>query len=348
MNASLRKKIFVGMSGGVDSSVSALILKNKGYDVVGVHLRCWNIDGCSEDDTEDARRVAEILDIPFYVFDFTDEYQERVVSYMVSEYKKGRTPNPDVMCNNQIKFGLFFDKAMKLGADYIATGHYVKKKNNSLYQAKEKNKDQSYFLWTLDKEKIKKSLFPLGDFKTKAEVRELAREYKLLTATKKDSQGICFIGKVSLSEFLKKYIKAKDGRIVSEDGKILGSHTGAYQYTVGQRHGLGVGGFPTPLYVLKADVKKNLVVLAPESSKSFLTYGVNLSEVVVDKEVKKKKVLARFRYRQPLVKAELVKSNGSYKVIFKEPQRFVALGQSVVFYEDDGRMLGGGVIEEKF
>ena len=246
------KTVFVGMSGGVDSSVAAALLSAEGYDVVGIHLRCFNVDGCAARDAEDARRAAETLGIPFYTLDFEEEYKTKVVSYMVDGYRQGITPNPDVMCNREIKFGLFLKKALEMGADFVATGHYVKKEERrkkkelkthssfiiphlSLSIAKDGNKDQSYFLWTLTQDDLKHCLFPIGEYK-KPEVRKLAKKYNLPNAEKKDSQGICFLGQVTLSDFLKDYIPEKKGAVVTESGEKIGEHIGAHFYTIGQRH----------------------------------------------------------------------------------------------------------------
>jgi len=340
-------KVFVGLSGGVDSSVTAHLLKKDGYDVVGIHLRCWNKNGCDEKEAEDARRVAEKLEIPFYVFDLEKEYKKKVVDYMIDGYKKGITPNPDVMCNREIKFGLFLEKAIERGADFVATGHYVKliekKGIYHLFEGKDKNKDQSYFLWTLTQKELEHSLFPLGDL-TKPEVRSIAKEVELPTAEKKDSQGICFIGKVTLKEFLEEYLPKKEGNILSSSGEILGKHDGAHFYTIGQRHGLGVSS-TEPMYVSDTDIKENTVTLATHESKSLYRgqvgiVGINL---IADTKIPKK-VLVRIRYRQTLQKAKINIDGDSAKVIFDKPQEFVASGQSLVFYNKRGEMLGGGII----
>ncbi len=409
-------KVFVGMSGGVDSSVAAALLKKQGYDVVGVHLKCFNVDGCAERDAEDARRAAEHLDIPFYTFDYEDEYKKRVVDYMVAGYKRGITPNPDVMCNKEIKFGLFYDKAMELGADFVATGHYVRvirgasvatgrsfapaanaallsrrvfgRGNDRAKQthlrelaheapritamlavARDSNKDQSYFLWAIKPEHLEKCLFPIGEYK-KPQVRKLAEKFGLHNALKKDSQGICFLGQVDLPEFLKKYIKPKKGPIViaSKHSNILenvgmlrgnptkkfiqiGTHNGAHFFTIGQRHGIGVGGTEKPLYVADKDVKKNLVVVAEgEDHPALYKKQITLSEVnLLNQELRSKKhgkisVMARVRYRQPVFPATLVIHDSSFVLQFKKPVKFVAAGQSAVFYDKKGAMLGGGVI----
>ncbi len=342
-----KKTVFVGMSGGVDSSVTAGILKDQGYNVIGVHLRCWNIDGCAESDAEDARRAAEVLNIPFYVFDFEKEYRQKVVEYMVEGYRKGITPNPDVMCNHEIKFGMFFKRAMAMGADYVATGHYVKLKNGKLYAAKDDTKDQSYFLWMLAPKQLKHCLFPLGDLIKRTEVRRLAKKYKLPNAEKKDSQGVCFLGQIKLPEFLDKFVPSKKGSVVSTTGEVLGEHQGAHHFTIGQRRGLGVGGSAKPLYVVSKDIKKNLVMLAPENDPSQYSNKIELTGMnFIDSHVLKNmriRVWVRVRYRQALFPATL---HGK-KLIFAKPQKFIATGQSAVFYNKSGQMLGGGIIKNK-
>lgn len=379
-------KVFVALSGGVDSSVAALLLKDQGYDVVGVFMRCFNLDGCAERDAEDARRVAAHLGIPFYVWDFEEEYKQRVVDYMIDGYRQGITPNPDVMCNKEIKFGLFLERALEAGADYIATGHYVSlrsfletgveaapaaalrlhlgaatparagdqtrrasdgspKKNLvqfGLYEAKDKNKDQSYFLWTLGQEKLKYCLFPIGDY-LKSEVRDIARSAGLPTAEKKDSQGICFLGKISLADFLRDYIPAKRGPVFTTAGKKMGEHNGSYFYTIGQRHGLGIAGL-APYYVAAKNVADNSLTVA-EGNKNPALYRkeVDLGFINwISRGVPKGplNVFARVRYRQPLSKAAI--DNGH--LVFASPQKFVAAGQSAVFYSKNGEMLGGGVV----
>lgn len=367
------------MSGGVDSSVAALLLKKRGYDVVGVFMRCYNIDGCAEQDAEDARRVAEKLKISFYVWDFEDEYKNKVVDYMVEGYREGLTPNPDVMCNKEIKFGLFLKKALEMGADYIATGHYVKIQNSKiknqndkskfkiiyrLFRAKDKNKDQSYFLWTLTPEQLKHCLFPMGGY-LKSKVRELARKADLPTAEKKDSQGICFLGKVTLDEFLKQYIPEERGAVLTTSGQKIGEHQGAQFYTIGQRHGLNhetwnvqhitsAKGSRQPFYISEKDVKANTIVVAEGDDnpvfyrKEVELAGVNFINPITNYQLPFITVYARVRYRQPLVPATLACSSQSpdvsYKLEFDSPVKFVAPGQSAVFYTKDGELLGGGVI----
>ena len=390
------KKVFVGMSGGVDSSVAAALLKKRGYEVIGVHLKCYNVDGCAEQDSEDARRAAEVLGIPFYVFDFEKEYKDKVVEYMIDGYKKGITPNPDVMCNKEIKFGLFLDKALSMGADYVATGHYVRlrrtqltidnkqltKKLNSISQrsnvtcqmfaAKDGNKDQSYFLWTLTQEQLKHCLFPIGDY-VKPEVRKMARKFGLPNAEKKDSQGICFLGQVTIKDFLGSYLPQKRGLVLNTAGKVVGAHSGAHFYTIGQRHigvanrgltqterGTAQTGDFKRLYVAEKDIKENALLVAEENDPALFTKEVSLRQInfINPKlEIGNWKlgipVLTRVRYRQPLVKAELIFEknprqfafkSASVRVLFGRPQKAVASGQSAVLYSKKGEMLGGGVI----
>lgn len=353
------------MSGGVDSSVSAYVLKEQGYRVVGVFMKCYNIDGCAETDAEDARRVAEHIGIPFYVWDFEQEYKDRVVQYMIEGYRAGITPNPDVMCNREIKFGLFLEKALASGADFVATGHYVKIARAAngvfkLFEAEDSNKDQSYFLWTLGQEQLAHCLFPIGGIK-KPEVREIARRAGLPTAEKKDSQGICFLGKFSLDDFLKEYIPEHRGILMTTAGEKIGEHSGAEFYTIGQRHIDADFAFPKTgvaherkrLYVASKHAATNTVVLAEGSddpalyrNEIALTQMNFLSGIAASGAgVAPLSVRARVRYRQPLSDATLSKlENGDYTLAFASPQKFVAEGQSAVFYSADGEMLGGGVI----
>src|SRR3989344_4550740 len=340
-------KVFVGMSGGVDSSVSACLLQKQGYEVVGVHLKCWNKNGCDEKEARDARLVANQLGIPFYVFDMEEEYKRRVVDYMIDSYRNGLTPNPDVMCNKEIKFGLFLDTALSMGADFVATGHYarlVKEGGKSfIYQAEDKNKDQSYFLWTLGEEKLNKVLFPLGDIR-KDEVRKIAKRAKLHIADKKDSQGICFIGQVTLQEFLNEYLESKEGKVLNLEGVVIGTHKGAHLYTIGQRHGLGVA-LNTPHYVVDKDVETNTVVLAERDAKDLEKLEVSIRDFRLNEDLNlPSKVFARVRYRQDLHEALLDRVGENLVLKFNQPVRFVAPGQSAVFYNESGKLLGGGVI----
>lgn len=356
------------MSGGVDSSIAAYLLKKRGHNVVGVFMRSYNLDGCADRDAEDARRVAEHIGIPFYVWDFEEEYKKRVVAYMIDGYRNGITPNPDVMCNREIKFGIFFDKARAIGADYVATGHYVRTvvAKRQLREAKDTNKDQSYFLWTLTKDQIKRCLFPIGDY-VKPKVREIARKAKLPTADKKDSQGICFLGMVDIFDFLKKHIPEHRGPLVTTTGEPIGEHFGSEFYTIGQRHIDADFKFPKtngsvsrrPFYVSAKDAATNTIIVAEGSENPALYRNeINLTDIHLadPRLVRSAKlardgipVLARVRYRQPLTKAMLVvKPRGKGKLVFDKPQKFVAAGQSAVFYAP-GRavgkaMLGGGII----
>jgi tRNA-specific 2-thiouridylase len=374
MRTDKHKTVFVGMSGGVDSSVAAHLLKQQGYDVVGVFMRCYNIDGCAERDAEDARRVAEHIGVLFYVWDFEEEYKARVVQYMIEGYRSGITPNPDVMCNREIKFGIFLDKALAMGADYVATGHYVKLARTkggaaALFAADDTNKDQSYFLWTLTQAQLAHCLFPIGDY-IKPKIREIAKKAGLPTAEKKDSQGICFLGKFSLDDFLREYIPSKRGALVTTTGKKIGEHYGAEFYTIGQRHidadfkfpktstgsggtSVGASAARKPFYVAAKNAETNTVVLAEGSeNEALFRKEIELSSVnFVNKDTQtslkkdKKEVLARVRYRQILSNATLSHlGSGNYKLVFAKPQKFVAEGQSAVFYSAKGEMLGGGVI----
>ncbi len=387
-----KKTVFMAMSGGVDSSVAALSLKKKDYNVIGVFMRCYNIDDCAERDAEDARRVAEKLKIPFYVWDFEEEYKNKVVDYMVKGYKRGITPNPDVMCNKYIKFDLFLKKSLSMGANFIATGHYVRLRRNfqfpifnfqtnskfkiqnskfsyHLFQARDLNKDQSYFLWTLTQKQLKYCLFPIGDY-LKPEVRKIAKKAGLSTAEKKDSQGICFLGKVKLDDFLEQYIPEKKGDVLNIAGKKIGEHKGAHFYTIGQRH-IKISNFKfqisnldknrKPFYVVKKDVKKNIVVVVEgDENPALYKKEIKLTDInfinsdfySLIRANKRIRILTRVRYRQPLAKAELSLIQNSelriqnYKLIFDEQQKFVASGQSAVFYDKQGEMLGGGVIDK--
>ena len=346
--SSLKKKVFVAMSGGVDSSVAAALLKKDGYNVTGVHMICW--EGCeNNEDKRDAIRVAAVLDIPFLVWDFKKEYRGKVFDYMVREYAEGRTPNPDVVCNKEIKFGIFLKKALEAGADFIATGHYVRKSGNKLFAAKDKNKDQSYFLWALTQSQLKYCLFPVGDY-LKSEVRELAKKFGLPVANKKDSQGLCFVGNINFTEFLKRELPAASGRILDSAGNILGRHDGAHFYTIGQRHGLALGGQAAPVYVAGKDTLTNALVVARGQNDPILYKKELIAENfnwIENQPVGGPKLpfscQARIRYRQPLQKAVLHEGG---RVEFLEAQRAIAPGQSIVFYSGE-KMLGGAIIGEE-
>jgi tRNA-specific 2-thiouridylase len=341
-----KKRVYIGMSGGVDSSVAAALLHDKGHDVVGVYMKNWSQDlpghHCPwEEDYKDAKRVAVKLGIDFKMFDFQTQYKQKVVDYMIDEYKAGRTPNPDVMCNQEIKFKLFLDTALENGADMIATGHYSRVKDAKLYTAKDEVKDQSYFLYRVTSEALSKSLMPIGEFGSKEEVRKLAKKLGLPTAEKKDSQGICFVGQVGIKEFLSQYVKTKPGPIIDQNAKQIGEHEGAIFYTIGQRHGLNVGG-GLPYYVTKKDMKKNAVHVTTDlADKNLWSKSVRLENLhwINDPPKPGKKYQVRLRYRAPLVKC-LVKDN---KLILDDEQRAISPGQSVVIYAGD-QCLGGGII----
>lgn len=338
----------MGLSGGVDSSVAAYLLKQEGYEVTGIHIRGYNIDGCAEDDAIMARRAAEQIKIPFYVWNMEAEYKKEVVDYMISAYRSGTTPNPDVICNKEIKFGLFYDRARKVGADFIATGHYAKiNEKGTLQIAKDGLKDQTYFLWAVKKEAFKNILFPLGDL-LKSEVRKIAEKAGLPNAKRKDSQGICFLGQVKMADFLSRYIKENPGPIISIKGEIIGEHRGLQFYTLGQRH-LGIKGMGggEPLYVAKKDAEQNSLIVAPESHPLLFVQKVSLKEINIlfDNQSKEQDIFVRVRYRQPLMEARLkICKNHKGSLAFKKPAPFVAQGQSAVFYSSFGEVIGGGVI----
>ena len=354
----LKKKVFVGLSGGVDSSVSAALLKEAGFDVYGVFIKVWQPDiaitgGCTwKQDRLDAMRVCAKLDIPFYTLNLEKEYKKEVVDYMIAEYKAGRTPNPDVMCNKYVKFGGFFDWAMKKGADFVATGHYAQIKDSKLLAGRDKNKDQSYFLWTITQKQLSKTLFPVGNI-DKPQVRKLAKKFGLLTAEKKDSQGVCFIGKIEMVDFLKEFIKPKKGNVLNEKGEIIGYHDGIFYYTIGQRHGFNITKKTTAedrYFIISKDFKKNTLTVSHNStniedpaSKEIKLKNINW---ISGKEPDfKKDYSARIRYRQPLEKCRFVKDkNNKIVVIFDNFQKAPTPGQSVVFYDKEV-CLGGGIIE---
>lgn len=339
------KTVFVALSGGVDSSVAAALLKESGLEAVGVHIICW--EGCEQgDERRDALQVALEIGIPFLTFDLREAYKERVFDYMVREYAAGRTPNPDVMCNREIKFGVALERATSLGADYFATGHYAglrfEEGQVQLHEGSDKEKDQSYFLWPLEKETLRRCLFPLGDYK-KAQVRALAGRMKLPTAEKKDSQGLCFIGKVDFGYFLRSHLPRREGVVVTSAGTAVGKHDGAWFYTIGQRHGLGIGG-GIPYYVAEKDTRANTLVvgIGPEDpvlyKREILVDGLNW---LADFDEGACEV--RIRYRQSRVPAFVTRENDRVRVRFTIPQRGVAPGQSAVFYNGE-RVLAGGII----
>ena len=385
------KKVVIGMSGGVDSSVAAYLLKQQGYEVVGLFMKNWDdasvtlTSSCTwEDDLMFAEMVSKKLDIPLYTVDLTKQYKQRVVDYMFAEYEKGRTPNPDVLCNREIKFDIFIDECLKLG-DYVATGHYCRKETiqvdgketHRLLAGKDPNKDQSYFLCQLSQEQISKVLFPIGEL-LKPEVREIAEREGLATATRKDSQGICFVGKVDLPTFLQQKLEAKKGDIIEipesyyesldktdeltdiskahqykrDDGKVLAEHKGAHFYTIGQRKGLNIGGTGKPMYVIAIDVEENIVYVGrgddlPGLYRKALFISVDevhwvRPDLKLETE-ESKDFLVRIRYRQPLQKGILIAKPEGFYIEFDKPQRGIAPGQFAAWYDQD-ELIGSGVI----
>ena len=357
-----KKRVVVGMSGGVDSAVSAALLKEQGFDVVGLYMSNWketDPNGCctGEQDWTDVRYVCDKIGIPYYSVDFSKQYMDNVFKLFVEEYKKGRTPNPDVLCNREVKFGPFADFARELGADYIATGHYCRVRHDGdmhyLLRAKDDNKDQTYFLNQVSSHQLRDVIFPLGDL-TKPEVRELALKFDIPVAKKKDSTGICFIGERNFRQFLSQYIPMKDGDIVTQDGKVVGRHHGVYFYTLGQRRGLGIGGSADGngerWFVLGKDVANNrLIVSQGEDDILFkdglVTEGFNFITPAPAKEFDCE---VRIKHRQPLQRAHLsVLDNGNTRIGFNEKQRAIAEGQYAVVYYGD-ICLGGGAINHSF
>ena len=343
-------RVYVGMSGGVDSSLAAALLVEQGYDVTGVYMKNWSRDlpgmKCPwAEDLADAKRVAVQLGIDFKVFDFETEYKQRVVDYMIAEYEVGRTPNPDIMCNQEVKFKLFLDTALDQGAEIIATGHYARVDNRSsanarLLRAKDENKDQTYFLYRVTNEALQKTLFPLGGF-TKPEVRQMAQDRGLWTASKKESMGVCFVGSVGMREFLSQYVTTQPGAIIDrETGKQVGEHDGAIFYTLGQRHGLDVGG-GLPYYVVGKDMQKNEVYVSRNLDASEMwRKEITLQNLHwINEPAESQPLQVRVRHRAPLIKATL----SGETLTLSEPQRAVTPGQSVVIYSGE-ECLGGGIV----
>jgi len=387
------KRVVVGLSGGVDSSVAAWLLQQQGYEVIGLFMKNWHDDSVTLsnecpwlDDSNDAMIVAQHLGIPFQAIDLSKEYKERIVDYMFAEYQAGRTPNPDVLCNREIKFDVFLTAALKLGADFVATGHYARKAESvvngqtvyRLLAGKDPNKDQSYFLCQLTQQQLAKALFPVGEW-VKPEVRALAKKAGLPTAAKKDSQGLCFVGKVHLPDFLKQRLEPKKGKVINvpahspvfqttgseemEDisrpyplhpgaGTVAGEHTGAHFYTIGQRRGLHLGGFAEPLFVIGTDTQKNIIYTGMGDNhpglyrKGLFIAAAQTHWVRADQRLKpgeSKSYLARIRYRQALEACSLhQKENGLY-IIFQRPQRGITPGQFAAWYEGE-ELMGSGVI----
>lgn len=345
-----KKKVFVGMSGGVDSSVTAALLQAEGYDVTGVYMKNWSQDlpgmVCPwKQDYQDAKRVAVRLDIPFKLYDFEREYRDKVVAYMVEEYQAGRTPNPDIMCNQEVKFKLFLNAALADGADMIATGHYARIHEGQLLAGLDDNKDQSYFLYRVTEAALKRSLMPIGAYE-KSKVRQLAREFKLSTAEKKDSQGICFVGKVGIKEFLLHELGAQPhGAILDQQGRTIGEHDGALFYTIGQRHGLHLGG-GLPYYVTGKNMAKNEVYVSRDLEDSNLwKCELLLTDIhwINESPAPGRVYQVRTRYRAPLVPATLTSEGDMVHVRLAEEVRAITPGQSAVLY-DGARVMGGGIV----
>ena len=392
----MAKRVVIGLSGGVDSSVAAYLLKEQGYDVVGLFMVNWHdttgtLEGdCPwHDDRVFAELVAKRLDIPLHVVDLSEEYRRRVVDYMFAEYERGRTPNPDVLCNREIKFDVFLKEALRLGADYVATGHYCRRDEvvgedgsvqYRLLAGSDPNKDQSYFLCQLSQEQLSRAMFPVGGL-LKPEVRRIAEEQHLATAKRKDSQGMCFVGKVDLPVFLQQKLEKRKGNIheilptwrgyerkVSDDnlralsepfsytvrdGKKIGDHNGAHFYTIGQRKGLGVGGRTEPLFVIATDVEQNVIYMGQgDDHPGLYRRALHITENEIHwvrpalaMEVgERRRYQVRIRYRQPLQGAELIRTEGGLYIRFDEPQRGVTAGQFAAWYDGD-ELVGSGVIE---
>lgn len=357
-------KVVVGMSGGVDSSVAALLLKQQGYDVVGIFMKNWDEKALggectATEDYEDVRRVCGKIGIPYYTVNFEKEYWDNVFTYFLEEYKKGRTPNPDVMCNKEIKFNVFLKYAESIGADYLATGHFARVRfENGYYhllRGIDPNKDQTYFLNTLGQEQLSKAMFPVGEL-TKKEVRSIAEKHDLITADKKDSTGICFIGERDFKEFLSNYLPATPGKMRTISGEVKGEHDGLMYYTLGQRKGLGIGGSGEgtgePWFAAHKDLLHNtLYVVQGANHPALYSKGLYASELHWVKGVAPGKSVfctAKFRYRQHDQKVQvIILEGGKCKVIFNEPQKAVTPGQAVVFYDDE-MCLGGGIIDHVF
>ncbi len=355
-----KKKVILGISGGVDSAVSALLLKDQGYEVIGLFMKNWdeNDENCTAlEDSDDAMQVCQKLGIKYYTINFEKDYWDKVFSYFLKELKNGRTPNPDVMCNTEIKFKAFLDYALSLDADYIAMGHYanVEKIGDKfvLKRGLDENKDQSYFLARITSEALSKTLFPIGNLK-KSKVRELAKENDFINASKKDSTGICFIGERNFNEFLDKHLLSKKGDIIDMDtGNIVGTHTGLIHYTIGQRKGIGIGGVGNgePWFVAEKNLKENKLYVVQGKNNPALFSNYLIAEdfkwISGEKPKMPMKCTAKFRYRQPDIPVTIEEKNGFIKITYDNPVKAVTPGQVAVIYNGD-ICLGGGIIKNRF
>ena len=353
-------RVVVGMSGGVDSSVAAYLLKQQGYDVIGIFMKNWDdtdeFGVCTAtEDYEDVIAVCNQIGIPYYAVNFEKQYWDKVFTYFLEEYKAGRTPNPDVMCNKEIKFKAFLEHAMNLGADYLATGHYARVERDEssvrMLRGIDNNKDQTYFLNQLNQEQLSKVMFPIGHL-PKPEVRKIAAEAGLATAKKKDSTGICFIGERNFKEFLSQYLPAQPGNMETFDGEVKGKHDGLMYYTLGQRHGLGIGGDGEPWFVLGKDLERNVLYVGQgfhnDKLYSNALTAVKMSFTSNEPKPAKFAATAKFRYRQEDSPVEVeLREDGTAYITFAEPQRAITPGQAVVLYDGE-ECLGGGTIDEVF
>ncbi|MCI5052256.1 MAG: tRNA 2-thiouridine(34) synthase MnmA [Simkaniaceae bacterium] len=347
MKNSRNATVAVGLSGGVDSSVAAYLLKEQGYNVIGLFMKNWEEgDDCpAEADYQDVVQVCEKLDIPFYSFNFAKEYWDGVFGHFIEELKLGHTPNPDILCNREIKFKVFLDKALEIGADFLATGHYAKIEGQNLLRASDSNKDQSYFLYTLKSQILEKVLFPLSDL-NKAQVREIAQKLDLITHDKRDSTGICFIGKRNFKEFMTTYLPPNPGNFIDESGKVVGRHDGLHFYTIGQRKGLGIGGPGEAWFVSKKDVTNNAITLVQgENHPDLLTKIVRASDItwVAEPPSLPLRCSAKIRYRSPDAPCLIEQEGENLKITFDSPERAATSRQSIVFYQEKV-CLGGGMI----
>ena len=349
-----KARIAVGMSGGVDSAVSALLLKEQGYDVIGIFMKNWDEtrDGgecTAAEDYDDVRAVCDQIGIPYYTVNFTEEYWQRVFSYFLREYKAGRTPNPDVLCNSEIKFAAFLDFCLETGAEKMATGHYVQSREGRLFKGADPGKDQSYFLCMLSREQLSHAMFPIGGMQ-KSQVREMARRAGLSVAEKKDSTGICFIGERKFKEFLQKFLPARKGEMRTLQGEYIGPHDGLMYYTLGQRRGLNIGGRGTGdrWFVVAKDLEKNILYVEQGAdspalySRALRTEGFNF---IAEEFSGERELMAKFRYRQPDQKVLVRREADGLLMEFAERQRAVTPGQFAVLYDGD-ECLGGGIIRE--